>query len=154
MNETKKSVFSEDYDSVIHPKTAIYQVKDKRLAACLLAVGIRLRKDPPYLQVKTPDGVIHTTFNFLPSCDEGLLKTGDLIKAWSRDLDYISENPMHPFTFAMCAIRNYQDILEHLKNDVPYVAFSATADGKKATLLVKEGSRKHKAAEDRGMKRI
>lgn len=153
MGETK-SVFSEDYDSVIQPKTAIYQVKDKRLAACLLAVGIRLRKDPPYLQVKTPDGAILTTFNFLPSCDEGLLKTGDLIKAWSRDLDFIKENPLHPFTFAMCAIRNYQDILEHLRNDVPYVAFSVVAEGKRATLLVKEGSRKHKAAEQRGMKRI
>jgi len=155
MTETKtQSVFSENYDTELGKGVAIVQVRDKRLAACLIAVGIRLRKDPPYVQVRLANGEYNTTFNFLPADDAGVLKTLDMIKAWGQDLSFIAANPMHPFTFAMCAIRNYQDVLDHLRNDTPYVAFRTKVDGKRATILVKENSRKHKAATDRGLRRM
>ena len=151
---SEASVFHPDYDSTVGKGTAVVQVADKTLAACLLAVGIRLRKDPPYLSVRKSDGKVTTVFNFLPSCDEGKLKTTEMIAAWKKDLQFIKDFPMHPFTFAMCAIRNYQDILEHVSHDTPFVAFKARSNGKPATLLVKEGSKKHEAAVKRGLVRI
>lgn len=153
MAETK-SIFDSDYGSELQQGQAVVCVRDKRLAACLIAVGIQLRKDPPYVQISRKDGTIQTTFNFYPSDDEGVLQTTDMVGAWGQDLDFIKENPMHPFTFAMCAIRNYQDILDHLKRDTPYVAFRTKQNGRSATVMVKKGSRKHKAAENRGLKQL
>jgi len=150
----KKSIFPPNYDSEVTRGTAIVNVSDKRLAACLIAVGIRLRKDPPYTRVRRLDGSIHTTFHFLPACDEGELKTADMVRAWGQDLDFIDKNPLHPFTFAMCAIRNYQQILEHMKKAKPYVAFRVKRNGKPATLLVKEGSKKYEAAKKRGYRQV
>lgn len=143
-----------NYGEVIAPGTEIVFVSDKRLAACLIAVGVPLRKDPPYLQVKRPDGSIQTVFHFLPLDAQGQLKTAELVKAWSQDLAFIEANPMHPFTFAMCAIRNYQQILEHLAKDKPWVQFKGHKDGKEVHLLVKEGSPKHQAALKKGLTQV
>lgn len=129
--------------------TQIVQVKDKRLAAALIAVGIPLRKDPPYIQVRKKDGKRITIFHFEPYDPAREFKTTELIKAWSQDLEWIENNTLHPFTFAMVALRNYQDVLEHLKNDTPYVAFEGYKNGRKAVTLVKEGSKKHAAAAKR-----
>jgi hypothetical protein len=82
------------------------------------------------------------------------LRTAELIKAWGQDLDFIKANPLHPFTFAMCAIRNYQQILEHLKNDTPFVQFKGHQDGREVHLLVKEGSPKHEAAKRKGLQQV
>lgn len=145
------SVFATDYDSIINNGTEIVHVRDKRLASALMAVGIRLRKDPAYVQIKKKSGQRVTIFNFLPRDDEGVFNTIELIKAWGQDLAFIEANPLHPFTFAMCALRNYQDTLDHLTNDTPYVEFVGRKNGRKATTLVKEGSRKHKEALRRGL---
>ena len=149
-----KGIFEPDYDSVIQEGTEIVHVTDKKLAACLLAVGIRLRKDPPYLMVERADGTKKVTFNFLPRDDEGELTTAAMIRAWKQDMKFIEANPYHPFTFAMCAIRNYRDILEHLSKDTPFHAFKASRKGKPATFLAKPGSDRYKAAMQRGWKRI
>jgi len=69
-------------------------------------------------------------------------------------LAFIEANPLHPFTFCMCQARNYGDILEHLANDTPYVQFVTTRDGKAAFLIVKEGSKKHQEAINRGLKQL
>jgi hypothetical protein len=129
-------------------------VSDKRLAAALIAVGCHLRKDPPYVMVEYADGSRRTTFNFLPTDADGVLRTEDLIKAWGEDLTFLDANPHHPFTFAMCALRNYQQILEHLTKDVPYVQFHAKYQGRQAILMVKKGSRKEEAARKRGLQQI
>jgi len=149
-----KGIFSPDYDSVIDSGTEVVHVRDKKLAACLLAVGIRLRKDPPYVYTRTKNGKEAVIFNFLPQDDEGELRTAEMIKAWNQDVKFIEENPFHPFTFAMCALRNYRDIIDHLQRDTPYLAFSTQRKGEPATLLVKPGSKRHKAALQRGYKQL
>ncbi len=149
-----KSIFPEDYGDELQNQQIIVYVRDKRLASCLIAVGIPLRKDPPYIKKRKKNGSIDTIFHFYPADNKGHLKTNELIKAWSQDLEFIKNNPLHPFTFAMCAIRNYQCILEHLKNQVPYVVYGTEGGGRMSATMVKEGSRKHEACKKRGMKQI
>ena len=148
------SNYAPDYGSELKAGTEICFVSDTRLAAALVSVGVPLRKDPPYVQVKRANGALQTVFHFYPTDEQGQLKTVELIKAWSQDIRFIEANPLHPFTFAMCALRNYQQILEHLATDKPWVQFEGKQDGKKVTLLVKEGSPKHKAATSKGLKQI
>jgi len=151
---TNPQPLPDTYGDTLEPGTEVIFVGDKRLAAALIAVGVHLRKDPPYVQVIRPDGSTQTIFHFLPLDSDGVLNTTELIKAWGQDLDFIQANPLHPFTFAMCALRNYQSILEHLQNDVPWVQFEGMKDGKKVNLLVKKGSRKEEAARKRGLRQF
>ena len=149
------SVFDTETDK-IESGTQIIHVRDRMLAAAMLAIGIPLRKDPPFEHVKKKDGTEIITYNFFPSTEDGDVTAGECIEAWKRDLDWIKENPQHPFTFAMCAVKNLISFDEHAATNVPKVGFKTKHPAFKgdAILLVKEGSKKHKAAIKRGLKQL
>ena len=75
-----------------------------------------------------------------------------LIEAYKEREKFISENPEHPFTFAMCAVQNLHSFREHLTKDIPYVGFQAK--GGKAILYVKEGSKKHRRQVEKGSTQV
>jgi hypothetical protein len=132
--------------------TVIYHVKNLDLAVCLLSIGIPMRKDPPYTHVRLTDGTSDWTFHFGHQDGQGQLKTGDMIKAFAMDMEWIHKNPMHPMTFAMCAVKNLDSFKAHMARDVPYVGFKSP--GGIAVLYVKEGSQKHKNCVSKGMVRV
>lgn len=158
------SLFSSDDKSKIQKHQLVYQVKDHGLAVCLFSSGIDLRKDPPYVSVdvgtKAHPNII-TTYNFMPSDEEGRLATGKCIEAWTKDLDFLAtlgdlpdDDPMHIFGAAMATWKNSIAFREHHANDTPFVAYATKQKGKAAHLLVKRGSRKDKAAQKRRLRRI
>ena len=132
--------------------TVIWKVSNTDLACCLVAVGIKLRKDPPYTHVKRSDGTEQWTFLFEAQTEDGVLKTGDMIQAFTQDMKWIENKPDHPFTFAMCAVKNVHQFHEHMQNDVPFVGFRSKSG--RAIMYVKENSRKHRRAIDKGMIQI
>ncbi len=120
--------------------TSIYHVRNLELAVCLFSIGVPLRKDPPYTHVSLKNGEDHWTFHF-ESCDkQRQLKTQELIKAFTEDMAFIEKNPLHPMTFAMCALKNLESFKQHVLHDIPYVGYKAP--GGTATLWVKKGSKK------------
>lgn len=131
--------------------TAVIRVTNLDLAICLQSVGVDLRKDPPYTHVRLKNGEDKWVFNFNPKDRDGVYNTVDLVNAFREDAKWVQENPRHPFTFALCALRNKEIFMRHMKKSVPYVAFKAPSG---ATLYVVEGSRKHKNALAKGMIQI
>lgn len=131
--------------------TVIYQVQNLDLACCLLSVGIPLRTDPPYVHAEMKDGREILVWNFREQNPEGDMKTQDLIAAFSQDMKWIDEHPDHPFTFAMCALKNRAKLLEHIQSSTPWVAFKGRGRG---MLLVKKGSNKEARCVTKGMTRI
>lgn len=125
-------------------------VEDTALAAALVSVGIQLR-NPPYYHIKEKGGE-RWVFIFNGLSADGTLSTTDCVAAWKKDLDFIKENPEHPFAFAMAAVRNYRSFLEHQHGHVPYVMFSRSGGRvEEPVMMVVEGSKKHKAAIARGL---
>ena len=128
--------------------TAVVHVRNLDLAICLLSVGVALRKDPPYTHLKLRNGEHQWTFNFEPQDVDKQWKTMDLVVAFSKDMEWIEKNPLHPFTFAMCALKNRDRLKTWMAKSTPFVAFKATGG---ATLYVMEGSKKHRNAVAKGM---
>lgn len=130
--------------------TVVYPVQNVDLASCLIAVGIPLRNDPPYVYGKQENGDEVLVCMFHPHNEAKDLHTEELIAAFSQDMKFIEANPTHPFTFAMCSIKNRASILDHIKNDTPQIGFRGRGKG---TLLVKEGSEKYHRCLAKGMRR-
>lgn len=131
--------------------TAVVHVRNLDLAVCLLSVGVPLRKDPPYTHLRLKNGEDQWTFNFDTTDSDGQFNTSDLIAAFKEDMKFIDENPVHPFTFAMCALKNLDSFKRHMLQSVPYVGFRAQGG---ATLFVKEGSKKYRNCKAKGMVQI
>ena len=152
------SVFdkSDQDQNQITSGTQIIHIRDYRLASALLAVGIHLRDDPPFTHVEKKDGTEIWTYNFHPCTEDGTITAGECIEAWKKDLDWIKANPEHPFTFAMCMGKNLESFFDRQQNHNPQVGFSVHHRqlGANSVLLVKKGSRKHKAAIKRGFKQL
>lgn len=132
--------------------STIYYVKNLDLAVCLLSLGIRLRSDPPLTHVRYPDGFDEVTFNFDSESEDGTIRTNDMIKAFSNDMQFIEKNPEHPMSYAMSAIKNRASLLDVIKNSVPYIAFSSSKNG--PPIYVKEGTAKHKNCIAKGMQQV
>ena len=128
--------------------TTVVVVRDELLAAAMIAVGIRLRKDPPYTHVRLNDGREQWSFSFHLADDEGRITAKECIEAWQKDLKWIKANPMHPFAFAMTAVKNYAHIREHQRNSTPYHVYAMPSEdgGEPPKLFVKAGSKKEKLA--------
>ena len=142
---------SEGHNS-IGKGTVIIHVRNTELAVCLLAVGILLREDPPYTHKKLRSGIREVTFNFKPHNADGDMDTQTLIDGYREREKFISENPTHPFTFAMCSVHNLYSFRDHFAKDIPYVGFQAK-DGR-SILYVKEGSRKHRLQIEKGSTQV
>jgi len=130
----------------------VIHVTNIDLAICLISVGIPLRDDPPFTHIRLLNGEERFIFNFHSASEDGTENTGKLIQAFREDAKFISENPTHPFTFAMCALKNRERFREVLSKSKPWVAFRNSRGGK-ANLLVVEGSRKHQQCIRKGMVR-
>lgn len=131
--------------------TAVVHIRNLDLASCLTAVGVALRKDPPYTHVRLANGEDQFTFNFESRDSDGQFTTMELAEAFRQDMRFIDENPVHPFTFAMCALKNQRNLKRWMKNSTPYVGFKWRGG---AVLYVIKGSRKHKNAIAKGLTQI
>jgi hypothetical protein len=138
----------------IEQGTLLVSIRNTHLAAALAAVGVPLRKDKPYIQIEKKDGTRVTTWIFHPRSEDGRIDAQELLKAWRKDLDYFSEDPEHPFAYAMMAVKNLAEMQEHIAVDTPFVGFSYPTSAGRAQLLVKKGSKKHQAALRRGLKQL
>ena len=158
-NGTVEPLFDIETDEVT-AGTQIIHVRNTQLAAALLSVGVPLRRDPPYRRVRKANGAEIVTYNFFPCSPDGSISAVECIKAWHKDLDFIKANPQHPFTFAMCAVKNLHDFNEHhrVKDPEPFIAFRLPAEesplGVTSILTVKEHSKKAAAARARGYKQL
>lgn len=122
--------------------TEIIMVTNLDLAVCLLSVGIPLQKKPPYTYFEGSDGGRRITFHFHSSDADGQFSTGALIKAYSQDAKFIAENPLHPFTFAMCAVKNLYAFKRHFLKAIPHVGLVRKKG--QSPLFIEKGSKKHK----------
>ncbi len=138
---------SEDIDSI--RGSSYIPVANLDLAVCLLSVGIPLYTHKTHNHVRLKDGREKWVFNFQVSDKDGTLDTQELIKAFSEDMKWIEENPEHPFTFAMCAIKNMDWMKANMVRSVPIVAYKSA--GGSAVLFVMEGSKKDKNCIKKGM---
>lgn len=129
----------------------IHSVRNLDLAVCLAAVGVPLRQDPPYTYRVFGDGTKEVTYNFDTRTigQPPNFNTADLIKAFTEADDFIAKNPMHPFTFALAAVRNRQVFLEHIKNDTPFIGLYDENDSGR-TVYVKLDSNRHRSLLDQG----
>ena len=131
--------------------TTICYVQDDALAAALISVNIPTRKDPAVMSVLY-DGKHQYSYAFYPHSEDGLVSTKECIIAWANDLQWIKDNPEHRFAYAMAAVKNLAKLKEIKSQHTPAIAMRM--DGSKATLLVKPGGPKHKAAIVKGYKQI
>ncbi len=131
---------------------SITLVKNVDLASCLVAIGIPLREDPPYTYKELANGEQVWSFHFEEQDVDGQIKTSDMIKAFRNKEKFIEENPRHVMTFAMCALINRKDILDHMKKhkDKPLLGFKKG----KSTLWATKGSLKHAKYVKLGLKQI
>jgi hypothetical protein len=134
----------------------VWTVKNRDLASALLAVGINLVRNTvagervrPFMHRKMANGTTELCYFFEAQDDDGVLVTGALIKAFSEDMKFIEANPKHPFTIAMCAVKNANSFADHARNDTPYVGFKSPRG--KSILWVKEGSKKEARCRQKGM---
>ena len=135
----------------INQGSQIIHVKNIDLAACLLAVGVLLRKDPPYIHREWADGKEEVIFNFEAQTSDGMWATADLVKYFKEDMKFIQENPEHPFAFAMCAIKNGYSFRDHFKTHKPYVGFKLS--GGQIMYVIKD-SKKYKNCVRKGLTQI
>lgn len=138
---SKEATVLPSRENAIKPHTMIHRVVDIDLAAALIAVGVRLRKDPPYTASRMLSGRIAWVFNFEPKTADNLHDTGKLIEAYSKDAEYIAANPGDLFTGAMCALKNRARLLEHMTKVKPWVGFRSPSG--QSVLLCIEGSKRH-----------
>lgn len=131
--------------------SAVIHVRNLDLAVCLLSIGVPLRSDPPYTHHKLANGEHQWTFNFEPNDVDGKITTMDMVAAFKQDAKWIEENPLHPMTFAMCALKNREIFKKHMSKSTPYVSFRAQGG---ATLFVMEDSRKHRNCIAKGMVQV
>lgn len=79
------------------------------------------------------------------------MNTQELIKAFSEDMKWIHQNPEHPFTFAMCAVKNMDWLKSNMVRSVPIVSYKSPSGS--AVLFIKEGGKKEKNCIKKGMVR-
>lgn len=129
----------------------IVKVRNTQLAAALIAVGVQLRTDPPYtVHLDDRDNRI-TTWLFEDKSADGVYNTSELIKAWQDDVEFGEENPTHPFTFAMHAMKNYKKLVDHVKHQKPFVGYLSVTGIH--TIWVVKGSKKEQECIRMGLKR-
>ena len=156
---TRSELFDPSTDK-IEQHTAICHSRNTLLTAGLIAMGVPLREDPPFSHVKGKNGHDIFTYNFHPSTVDGMYNTSELIGLWKNDLDFIADeerkearNPdyiIHPWARVITALKNYQDLLEGQSTNRPFVPFGYLSQHGPIQMVVQEGTRRHKAAIDRG----
>ena len=130
--------------------TVVY-VTDDHLAAALVAVGVPFQR-PAIIRRKAANGKEITQWMFSDKNVAGDLQTKSLIKEWNRWERFISVNPSHPFTFAICAVKNLPRIQEIKRDAKPYVSFRHPNGTH--ILHVSEGSKRHTEYVLQGLKQL
>ena len=88
------------------------------LAAALAAVGIPLA-EKPFVRV-VGDGIRgeRVVWFFDQQSPDGNFETKELITAWNDDAWHLA-NPEHPFAYIKCALKNREQLVDKVKQDVP-----------------------------------
>ena len=145
-------------ESPIEQGTSIVIVRDDLLASAMIAVGIPLRKDPPYTHVRLANGAEQWSYNFHGVDRQGHITAKECIEGWQQDVKWTAANPMHPFAFAMQAVKNYARLREHKVTSRPFHIYAISDEDSggdiTAKLFVIAGSEKEKIALAKGYVRI
>ena len=101
---------------------AKFETRDVRLAASLMAVGIRpAGAEPVRIITQANRSGEARQFYFEEVSECGAHKTRALVAAWREGLAWIEANENHPFAAAMAAHMNHRDLLDYVKGGVAQV---------------------------------
>ena len=137
--EKSKDIMREGAGDIRQGSLVVY-VRNTQLAACLVSIGVKLRKDPPYTKKEMAGGDTVTTWNFEAKSSCGGINTLDMLKAWKDDVAFGEKYPTHPFTFAMHAVKNYRQMVEHVHHQSPWVAYMSET-GVHTIWVIKDSSK-------------
>jgi hypothetical protein len=96
------------------------ETTNTKLAACLAACGIPLRKDTPIKKL-TGDRGDQICFFFEEFSPCGQYETSKLIAVW-EDREWHLKNPEHPFAYLKVAFDNFERLTDYARRGVPTVA--------------------------------
>lgn len=133
---------------------------DIDLAAALCGIGVRqlpLAMGNSVVSVRRIGGRTQTVFYFATRSSDGSYLTKALIQAWKRDMEFIRDNPSHPFSFVMIGLKNRKTILKRMEDSSRTIIGLARPQADPTTrsvLYVVDGSRKHKVGLSKGLVEI
>ena len=88
------------------------------LAAALASVGIPLAEKPFVRVVGDDIRGERVVWFFEPQSPDGKFQTKDLIAAWNDEAWHLA-NPEHPFAYLKCTLKNREQLVDKVKQDVP-----------------------------------
>jgi hypothetical protein len=89
------------------------ETSDLALVSALLALGIPLSEETPFIKVTTTYGKNYKFF-LQESSACGTYNTQHIINAW-HDKDFANSNPEHPLAYIKCAYQNKEALLDVVK---------------------------------------
>lgn len=93
------------------------ETRDVRLAAALMAVGVKPEgSEPVHVITRADRGGEAVQFVFPPKSEDGKYETAMLVKAWREGFEWVRKNPDHPFAYAMAAMANHRALLDWVKS--------------------------------------
>lgn len=151
-------------DSVPEQGTAICHVRNTRLAAGLIAMGVPTWKLKPHSHVKNKQGREVHTYNFMPSSSDGKYSTTELIAKWKRSVEFIAEEnrkeeadpeyTIHPWARIVAALQAYEELLTGQNTSVPLIPFGYMSAQGPVQFLAQEGSKRYKKAIQEGLTQL
>lgn len=142
--ENDKSVGIEQGD-------CFYRTADTKLAVAMCTVGFEPFKSEPIVRRVSKDGAEELFFNLTCKSKDGKYTAEQAHKAWKAGTEYLEKNPDDHLAIAMCALKNYSDILELIKRkkrlfeyDIGSMVVYVTEGTKKQEILEKKYGPKRK----------
>ncbi len=127
-------------------------VRNTALAAVMVAVGIPLRTDPPYIVKRLQNGSDLVSWLFHEKTPDGSISFRDCNEAWHNQEMFAERYPTHPITFAMHTILNYRQMVDCVKDTQCKFIGYLTPDRTK-TIWVVDGCEKHHKIKAMGWER-
>ena len=93
------------------------------LAMALIAVGISPKPSKPF-EIFDGDVAPQIVWYFEETSADGILKTGELMKAWENfhgDEGWCARNPDHPFAYAAAALKNRGSAGKFIRENAPLI---------------------------------
>lgn len=92
---------------------------DVKLVAALNAMGIATKRDNGILKTIKGGGKEEILFLLETKSNCGKYKTEELVRAYN-DIDFVKNNPEHPFAYIKAYIVNNSALLDLVKSAIPF----------------------------------
>jgi hypothetical protein len=145
-----ESIFADDG---VSEGDTICMVSDFDLAICLLTLGFKVKGKDGINHLRLKDGTDKFSFVFNNEDTSQQYKASEMVKAFKHYSKFLQDNPDHPMSVAMVALKNKAVMLNLLKQSVPYIALKPSGSST-ATIFVQEGSKRHKNCIANGMVQV